>query len=291
MMLSVIVPVYNVEAYLRRCLDSVMAAVDAAFSLCQAEVICIDDGSTDGSLHILHEYAGRDKRIRVITQENQGLAAARNAGIDAAAGDWISFVESDDWVDKQFFRAWLELAMKENSQIAAVGTGNCSVEEYWCSGKCAIATAWGKLYSAKLWRGIRFPAGRLHEDEFTVHKVVFKVDRIAGVNKPLYKYMHRSDSIMHSISERNLRDWLEGCDIQAKDLRLIGKSAYAVALAKKIQVEHWMGNVQREDIVEYANIMRGRTGRYYWPEHYRHPILVNRFSWMILSILRGLLSR
>ena len=286
MKLSVIVPVYNVEAYLKRCLDSVMAAVDVADSLCQAEVICIDDGSTDGSSDILRDYAGRDERIMLIRQDNNGLAAARNVGLEAATGDWISFVDSDDCVDELYFKALLEAAEKEGAKISSVGTESCTPEEYWCSPKCLPATAWGKIYRAELWKEVRFPKGRLHEDEFTVHKVVFKVERIAGVRKMLYRYTHRSGSIMQSVDARNLRDWLEGCDAQAKDLKPISDRAYAVALAKKIQAAHWLGCVEKDDVAEYARAMRGRIGRYYWAEHYRHPALINRLTWKILSFAR-----
>ena len=290
MKLSVIVPVYNVELYVKRCLDSVVAAVDVASPTCQAEIICVDDGSTDGSSDILRDYAERDDRIRIVRQGNQGLAAARNAGLDSATGDWVSFVDSDDSVDEQYFKALLEAAGRECAKIASVGTVSCTPEEYWCSGKCIPATAWGKVYKAELWKNLRFPKGRLHEDEFTIHRVVFEAERIAGVMAMLYRYMHRPGSIMQSVDSRNLCDWFEGCDTQAKDLRPISRRAYAVALAKKIQVAHWLGCVDRGDVAEYARAMRGRIGRYYWAEHYRHPILVNRLTWCVLDVARLLLN-
>lgn len=289
MKLSVIVPVFNVEVYLKRCLDSVVAAVDIVSPKCQAEIICIDDGSTDKSSDILRDYAGRDNRVRLIRQGNQGLAAARNTGLDASTGDWISFVDSDDYVDERYFSSLLKAAEEEGARIASFGTASCTSEEYWCSWKCIPSTAWGKVYRAELWKGVRFPKGRLHEDEFTVHKVVFQVKRIAGVRGILYRYTNRPGSIMQSVDSRNLRDWLEGCDEQAKDLKLISRRAYAVALAKKIQAAHWIGCVEKGDVAEYARAMYGRIGRYYWAEHYRHPVLINGLTWKILSFARLML--
>ena len=291
MKLSVIVPVYNVERYLNRCLDSVVAAAEAVSMRCNIEIICIDDGSTDGSSEILRDYAKRDNRIKLIRQNNQGLAAARNVGLDIASGNWISFVDSDDWVDKSYFKALLDAAERDGAQIASVCVKTCSPEEYWCSNKGVPATAWGKVYWSELWNEVRFPNGRLHEDEFTVHKVVFKCDRIAGIEDALYRYTRRSDSIMHKVDERNLHDWLEGCDIQAKYLKPISSRAYAVALAKKIQVEHWLGNVREEDVAEYAKAMHGRIGRYFWADHYRHPILINWLTWHVLTAIRLVLGR
>ena len=96
MRLSAIIPVYNVAPYLRRCLDSVRAAVDRLGDASAVEMICVDDGSTDGSSAILDEYAKGDSRIKLVRQENRGLSAARNAGLDLAQGEWIAFIDSDE---------------------------------------------------------------------------------------------------------------------------------------------------------------------------------------------------
>ena len=286
MRLSVIIPIYNVEGYLSRCLDSVIVALGQLDVGWESEVICIDDGSTDGSSAILRDYANRDSRIKLIEQENRGLAAARNAGLDIAVGDWISFVDSDDWVEARYFKAMLNAAECEGAQMASVCTRTCPPEEYWCSHRGIPATAWGKAYRASLWGGVRFPNGRLHEDEFTVHRVVFKVDRVAGVEAQLYRYTHRSGSIMQNLDERNLRDWVEGCAAQAKYLKPISSRAYAVALAKKIQAAHWLGCVDKNDVEEYGKVMGRRIGNYYWVERYRHPILINRVTWQIVKFAK-----
>ena len=153
MRLSVIIPIYNVEGYLSRCLDSVIVALGQLDVGWEAEVICIDDGSKDGSSAILRDYANCDSRIKLIEQENRGLAAARNVGLDIAVGDWISFVDSDDWVEARYFKALLTAAESEGAQMSSVCTRTCPPEEYWCSHRGIPATAWGKAYRASLATG------------------------------------------------------------------------------------------------------------------------------------------
>lgn len=116
MMISIIIPVYNTEKYLPVCLDSVLNQ-----TLRDLEVICVDDGSSDGSAQILADYAARDGRVRVLTQANRGLTAARNAGAAAARGDWVGFVDSDDTVQPDMFERLLENAVKYNADISHCG--------------------------------------------------------------------------------------------------------------------------------------------------------------------------
>ena len=282
MWLSVIVPVYNVAPYLRRCLDSVIVAVDAVKAEGEVEIICIDDGSTDESAAILDEYKVADARFMVVRQENSGLSAARNRGLDVARGEWIAFIDSDDWIPKEYFAALFDAVRRTGFDIASVDAADCDAIAYWCKCGSSPAVAWGKLYKAELWKTLRFPIGRLHEDEFTTHRAVFRAGRIAGVKSRLYHYTAREGSIMREPSERSFRDWLEGCSVQAEFLKSRSERAYGIALAKKIQVEHWLGDVRKEDVDEYARAMRGRIGKYYWAEHYRHPMLINRITWVLL---------
>ena len=113
MKISIIVPVYNVEKYLERCLDSLINQ-----TLKDIEIICINDGSTDNSSEILKEYAKKDSRIIIINQNNQGISVARNNGMNKAKGKYIGFVDSDDWVDLDFFEKLYKAAEKHNAQIA-----------------------------------------------------------------------------------------------------------------------------------------------------------------------------
>lgn len=111
--ISIIVPVYNVERYLRRCLDSIAAQTFADW-----ECICVDDGSPDGSGKILDEYAANDSRFRAIHKENGGVSSARNAGLDAAKGEWIAFVDADDWVERDYLKSWYPAVEKNDYDIA-----------------------------------------------------------------------------------------------------------------------------------------------------------------------------
>ena len=117
---SVIIPIYNQEKYLRECLETVLLQ-----NLQEIEVICVNDGSTDESLSILKEYAKRDDRIVVVSQENKGVSAARNVGIEIAKGEYISFIDSDDWVAPNFIEKLYETAVKNNADISACGIIRC----------------------------------------------------------------------------------------------------------------------------------------------------------------------
>ena len=291
MNLSVIIPVYNVAPYLRRCLNSVISAINLLGQQKGIEVICVDDGSTDESSAILMEYGVSDSRFIIIKQNNQGLSAARNVGLDHSSGEWVAFIDSDDWVSKEYFVKLFDAVCRTGFDIAAVDTCDCDAETYWCKGGDSPAVAWGKLYRSSLWESVSFPVGRLHEDEYTTHIVVFKSGNVAGVRRKLYHYTFRNDSIMRDMSEKSIHDWIAGCSQQAEYLRGISDEAYGVALAKKIQAEHWLGVVQSEDIAEYSRAMRNKLGQFYWAEHYRHPLLVNRLTWWIIKMYRLLRFR
>ena len=114
--ISVIIPVYNVERFLKKCLESVINQ-----TLSDLEIICINDGSTDKSLSILNSFAQKDNRIIVINQDNQGQSCARNAGLSIATGKYIGFVDSDDWIDLDFYEKLYNTAKKYNADIAAAG--------------------------------------------------------------------------------------------------------------------------------------------------------------------------
>ena len=111
--ISIIIPVYNVERFLPRCLDSLVGQ-----TLHETEIICVDDGSTDRSPAILREYAARDSRIKVITQRNKRQGGARNTCFDAACGEWVAFIDSDDWVDADYFERLMDAAVRHDADIA-----------------------------------------------------------------------------------------------------------------------------------------------------------------------------
>lgn len=203
LLISVIIPVYNVEKYLHKCVDSVLAQTYQ-----NLEIILVDDGSTDSSGKICDEYAQKENRINVIHKKNGGLSSARNAGIDIAKGEFLAFIDSDDWVDAQFIEILYETLCKYHTQIACVGyyevdqRGSRAIlplstqQQTLVSHEQAIEMgfsslgffACNKLFAKTLFQEIRFPFGQLFEDLSTTSKLFLKADRIAISNKPLYYY-------------------------------------------------------------------------------------------------------
>lgn len=213
--ISVIVPVYKVEGYLRRCVQSIL---DQTFK--ELEVILVDDGSPDGCGAICDDFAARDSRVKVIHKENGGLSDARNAGLDAATGEYIGFVDSDDHIEPTMYEALLgaleeaeadlsicNFAFVDEENVAdgitppltdEVLTRRQALERLGSDGENYVyfVTAWNRLYRRRLWEGLRFPVGKLHEDEFTAHRIFDRCEKIATVGQVLYRYVQRGGSIM-----------------------------------------------------------------------------------------------
>ena len=224
-LISVIVAVYNIEEYLRRCVDSVLAQ-----SYGNLEIVLVDDGSTDGSGGICDEYAARDGRIRVIHKVNGGLSDARNAGLEVAQGDYIGFVDGDDWIEPDMYRAMYEACVKGKAQMAAcrykqitrsgvidASTGNSvllskaeALEIYVCGDERYLIynSVWSKLFSAELIRGMRFPVGKNSEDIMFTTKAFCSMERLAYLDTAYYNYvLDREGSIMNEkAGERRLKD-------------------------------------------------------------------------------------
>lgn len=210
--ISVIVPVYKVEGYLRRCVDSILSQTFTDF-----ELILIDDGSPDRCGEICDEYQQRDKRVVVIHQSNGGLSAARNAGIEwcfeNSNSSWFTFIDSDDWVHPEYLNDLLNAALEfqtkiiicrfceatdENVRINESGNNEITTpEDFYDKNRINATVAWGKLYDRKCFEKIRYPQGKLHEDEFTTYKILFQYSYVAIVNKELYYYFRNSQGIMH----------------------------------------------------------------------------------------------
>lgn len=179
--ISVIVPVYKVEPYLHRCVDSILAQTFTDF-----ELILVDDGSPDNCGAICDEYAAKDERVRVIHQKNGGLSAARNAGIDWAFANsdsaWLAFVDSDDWVHPQYLEKLYRAAAESGVKLAVCAYIETETEvrhapaennwreydwkDFFVQESINSIISVNKLYAKALFSGLRYPAGRLHEDEF-----------------------------------------------------------------------------------------------------------------------------
>lgn len=229
-LITIIVPVYNVEGYICKCIDSI---------LCQTyknlEIILVDDGSPDRCGEICDEYAKRDMRIRVIHKENGGLSDARNTGIESATGDYIAFVDSDDYIAPDMYEK-LYNAVKVNSADMSICSFHCVNEngdpiecqnmynpisnsvlsgievfegklaenQYWY-----WVVAWNKLYKSSLFDNIRFPVGKQHEDEFVAHHIYSIARKVACCGNKMYYYVKRADSIM---SKKYTYKRLDACE-------------------------------------------------------------------------------
>lgn len=225
--ISIVVPVYNVENYLAQCIDSILSQTFKNF-----ELILIDDGSKDSSGEICDKYAKIDPRITVIHQSNRGLSAARNVGIDSAKGTYITFIDSDDFILPDMLQMLYDMVAQESVQIACCQHVRCEekqtiadvvldfrIEERqvfseermkeFLSNKNIQVVAWSKLYRTELFRDVRYPEGKCHEDVFTTYKLIHLAEKIATTNKVGYVYRKNSNSITGKFSVKRL-DSIEG---------------------------------------------------------------------------------
>lgn len=247
--ISVIVPVYKVEKYIHRCVDSILGQTYADF-----ELILVNDGSPDNCGAICDEYAARDSRIVVIHQENGGLSAARNAGIDWAFANsdsqWLAFVDSDDWVHREYLQRLLDAALEKDASVSicayAATTGEepqindedlaavlWNTEDFYVAHNVNAVIACGKLYRKECFRTIRYPLGKLHEDEFTTYKVLFAFDSVAVISAPLYFYYTNSDGITKSGMTRFRVDGFTAIEEQIEYLHHTGHDCASKAQIRK----------------------------------------------------------
>lgn len=209
-MISVIVPVYKVEKYLSRCVDSILAQTYS-----DLEIILVDDGSPDRCGEICDEYAKKDARIRVIHKANGGLSDARNAGIEAATGEFICFIDSDDYIDTSMLMRLTQLQQQYDADIACCGvcdvyegghytvkpdsrtmcyTGKEALEDT-LAGRNMVVSACNKLIRMKTLGEHRFLVGKIYEDAFFMPKLILDAKCVAVTTEPLYFYWHRKGSI------------------------------------------------------------------------------------------------
>lgn len=216
-MISVIVPVYNVEPYLRKCLDSILAQTYQ-----DLEILIIDDGSTDGSGKICDEYK-QDERVRVFHTENHGLSAARNLGLDNATGDWIGFVDSDDWIEPDMYEVLLRKAEETGADVVECGVylesqNKVTIERHiqevlvedplqgLIRGEI-LNRVWDKIWKRELFSSIKFPEGRINEDIATTYKVLENAYLVLVIDNTEYHYCQRCGSLSHMHDMKSLTDF------------------------------------------------------------------------------------
>lgn len=213
-LISVIVPIYNVEKYLNRCVDSIIKQ-----SYTNLEIILVEDGSPDSCYLLCDQLAEKDRRIKVIHQENKGLSGARNAGLDIATGDYIVFIDSDDFVQDNFVEKLYTGLIRNNVDICQCGIQNVADEldvHYETKNKWKVKTGkevllelygprhleytvvWNKLYKKKVIGDLRFPIGKIHEDEYFTYLIYDRAEEMAVVDAKLYYYYVDNNSITRS---------------------------------------------------------------------------------------------
>lgn len=226
-LISVIVPVYRVEKYLERCVKSILSQTYK-----NLEVILVDDGSPDQCPAICDACAEKDARVKVIHQENKGLSGARNAGIDAASGEYLAFVDSDDYVSPHFIEELYQLLqdtgcaigqcrfsyvkgdglVEEGDSAFCIYRGESLMEQLYGPEEKAtcFVVAWNKLYRAELFKktGIRYPEGRIHEDEATTYRLFHEAKKLAFLDRALYGYYTENGGSITSVFSAKRLQWL-----------------------------------------------------------------------------------
>lgn len=254
MLISIIVPVYNVETYLSRCVDSICSQ-----SYTNLEIILVDDGSTDHSGDICDRYQILDDRIKVIHQRNGGLSEARNTGINMARGQYLAFVDSDDFVDVKFVETLFNLVLMHDAEIAMCDYHKGEEDKFpkgkrkhkiqmrvaedmlrnWHGKYKRLETiACNKLYKRELFAesGIRYPKGYYHEDIQTTHLLVNEADKVVFTDEKLYYYFHRKSSITSTGSAKRIEDCIYGQQKRYQWFKNNGyQRAYEILLVKSME--------------------------------------------------------
>lgn len=274
---SVVVPVYNVEEYINRCVDSILAQEYE-----NMEIILVDDGATDNSGKICDDYALKFSGIKVVHKENGGLSDARNAGIEVSSGDYVCFVDSDDFIEKEMICELVRLILKTDADIACCGICDCyaghqviktdrteefvydSVEAFKniLAGESIAGSICNKLISKKILGNHRFIKGKIYEDAFFMPELLLNSNKVVVTTRPLYNYWHRQDSITTKpFSEKHMdiieayRYTYEVVENQCADLLLVAQFrvlwAYFTVLDKLIFTKDYKKIPQYNEVVGY----------------------------------------
>lgn len=206
--LSIIVPVYKVEQYIHKCVDSILNQTFTDF-----ELILVDDGSPDNCGKICDEYAQKDERVRVIHKVNGGVSSARNLGVDEAEGEYISFIDPDDWIELNMYEDIFNFVDENNVDVACfevyeVKGNKCSAHYRFASNSffeneealydilidVIDNSPCNKVYKKSVWEGVRFPVGRRFEDVATIYKTFHKSNKVGYIKNAFYYYLKREGS-------------------------------------------------------------------------------------------------
>lgn len=283
-MISIIIPIYNVEKYLSQCLDSV---INQTYK--DLEIICVNDGSPDNSLKILEEYRKKDERIKIINQENQGLAGARNTGIDNAQGEFVFFLDSDDWLPLNAIELLYNKQKKENADIIIAGRNTITskneqkflprdykenldfkkyIKKSFKDGSFRPSSC-GKLYKKEIIKEnkIYFPRGLLYEDLIFVIKFLYYSKKIVILREYIFNYrFEREGSIINSVNKKDM-DCLKSVEelerfFREKKLEDILEGDYYIKYIMEWIIYATIGKFYKKQISyklfkDYLNILQG----------------------------------
>lgn len=280
-LISVIIPIYKVEEYLDECVASIVTQTHK-----NLEIILVDDGSPDNCPQMCDNWAAKDSRIRVIHKPNGGLSDARNAGIDAATGEYIAFVDSDDFIKPDMLEKLYTAIQKEKADIAACGILNCEGDrrtawgcrDFAGSSEQILAllyddaaypvAAWNKLYRRSCWETLRFPVGKTCEDAFTTYRLVHNAKRIVMISEALYCYRIRPGSIMTSAFSLKKMDEEEAwrCNYQfvEKHHPKLKNAAFDFYLQRVNVLIHTMTKEDRLSFAEQYRMLRRILKTQWW---------------------------
>ena len=249
-LISVIVPVYKVEAYLDRCVESILSQTIQAF-----ELVLVDDGSPDHSGELCDRWGEIDSRIRVVHKENGGLSDARNAGVAVARGEWITFIDSDDYIHPKMLEALYGAAQSAGVKVSSCGFANTTgeplpadqelpvrvitAENYYISRYVNATIACAKLYHKSV--VLPYPKGKLHEDEYVTYKILFGQEKLAVVDGELYAYFQNEQSITRADWNPRRLDALQAFEEQVDFFTEQGYSRIA-----KTRANEHIGNICRQ---------------------------------------------
>lgn len=276
-LISVIVPIYNVEKYVAECLESICNQTYK-----NLEIIVVNDGSIDAGKNLVLEWKKKDDRIILIDQDHNGISVARNAGIERAQGEYIAFVDADDFIDQNMYLHLYHLIEKTKCKVAMccfnlVSNDGKLIEDATKDPKSQIyftedflwaiqdnyrnyanfVCAWNKLYKADIFDGIRYPEGKVHEDNWIIHKVIYKARKIAYTDERLYFYRRRYDSIMGSNFSMERFDnfdaqvdrieYLDEKHANPKLIERMGKECAKVGISYWLEMKYYKSAVAEEE--------------------------------------------
>lgn len=278
--ISIIVPVYNCEKYLEACVNSILNQTYE-----NIEVILVDDGSLDNSSLLCDKFAQKDTRVIVKHRENRGVSAARNYGIECASGEFLMFVDADDYISEKMCETLLESLVKYNADMAicnylCVDEDHNNLEQHnkylpiidGCLDVKGMikgltgpygwfyVVAWNKLYKREIFNSLRFPEGKRNEDAFIAYKVIYKCEKIACVNEALYYYLQREGSITHTKFDVNNMDLGDALIEQYQFAKNKNDEVLKNYAVKRLsyEMEKWRGyvNLNKECKNKYDDLRR-----------------------------------